>query len=592
MILDGQSAFSAIGRGRPLLTNPLHDIGIKTIQSMIQQCDTNHSICRNRASGYLPQRILDLSTDDPAKGIVLRDFDSHSNLQQGTHRYMALSYRWGIGRGMPQTTVNTLNTHKKKVAWETLPRGFQEAIVLTKALNVRFLWIDSLCVIQDDPADKLRASAELDDIFGNAVLTIAATSAPDPTKGLFVPKLQTFKVQATDSKGSLSKVYVREQPSHHSFKKSFDAGSPVNDWELPSNALKEANARTPLLTRAWAFSERLLSSRILHFTDSELIYECREGFQCECGRIEDERYDPRKTDSIKRDFAKCAALQNGEGQHRRMDSVVSQLAATTLTDGNEDHHASPADPLEQWSYIVTAYTARNLTFDTDRLLAIAGVAKSLSTIINAGYIAGHWTNSTLGLLWYPNDGAHCRRPKQVPGRNVPSWSWASVEGSPIWFDNLSAMDLACSASFVSDSPDIFSPFHGHAIELRAALATEVSFHEDAPNEYSLSKSGISVEFQPDIIPPRGVDIIQSGQTVICVLVSMSFRSSILGLVLAAAGTKAPTYRRIGRFECYECLKSGSEEDPDDAEALFEHWFPDVVDMTQLDDHPRRTFKII
>lgn len=552
---------------------------------MIRQCKENHSLCRDRNPAFSPRRLLDLSVGDPTKGICLRESGAELNVQRTAHEYFTLSYRWGIGRGMPQMTSKNLKAYQKNIAWDTLPRAFQEAILLTKSLGVRFLWIDSLCVVQDDASDKLRTSLELDDIYGNAFLTIASTSAVEPTKGLFAPKMQTFKVQANDSKGSLSKVYIREQPSHYSFKKTTDVGSPTNNWEILSDTSKEANARTPLLTRAWAYAERLLSPRVLHFTDSETLLECREAFQCECGRIDNALFDPRKTDTIKQDFAQCAALSDTNG-HRRMDSVVSQLAATNLSD---DASTTPANPLELWSYIVTEYTSRNITYDTDRLLAIAGVAKTLSRATAAGYIAGHWTSSTLALLWYPSDGAQCRRPKQAAARKVPSWSWASVEGAPIFFDNASAMDLACSASF-STPNDIFSPFTGDAVELRAAMATDVVFHEDAPSEYSLSRRGISVEFQPDIVPLRGEDAVKSGETLTCVLVSMSFRSSILGLVLKKSQTQ--TYRRIGRFECYECLKDGSEEEPEDAEALFEHWFPDVDDMTQLDERPRRAFKIV
>ncbi|KAL5382889.1 hypothetical protein PMIN02_009787 [Paraphaeosphaeria minitans] len=559
---------------------------------MIRQCKGNHSLCRDRNGDFTPHRLLDLSVANPSKAICLRELGADANAEQAAQEYFALSYRWGIGRGMLQTTSKTLNAYKKNIAWDTLPRAFQEVILFTKSLGVRFLWIDSLCVVQDDPSDKIRASLELKDVYGNASLTIASTSAAEPTKGLFAPQMQTFKVQANDSKGSLSKVYVREQPSHYSFKKASDVGSPMNNWELLSDASKEANARTPLLLRAWAYAERLLSPRVLHFTDSEMLLECREAFQCECGRIDDAAFDPRKTDTVKQDFAQCAALADANG-HRRMDSVVSQLAATSLSDGTDDLSTTPANPLELWSYIVTEYTARNVTYDTDRLMAIAGVAKTISRAIGAGYVAGHWMSSTLGLLWYPSEGAQCRRPKQIADRNVPSWSWASVEGSPIFFDNSSAMDLACTASFsVNGSQNIFSPFSGDVVELRAAMATEVVFQEDAPGEYWLSGNGISVEFQPDIIPLRGEDMAKSGETLLCVLVSMSFRSSILGLILKKSRTKAPTYRRIGRFECYECLKDGSDEEPEDAEALFEHWFPDVDDMTQLDERPRHVFKIV
>ncbi|KAF1974207.1 HET-domain-containing protein [Bimuria novae-zelandiae CBS 107.79] len=586
----GQSAFSAVGRGRPIITNPLHEAGIRTIRNVLDQCNVEHSLCSDRKAGVLPRRVLDLS-QEPSKGIRLLEAESNKTAQDRPE-YLALSYCWGIGRGVPQTTTKTLGAHKKNVLWSSLPKAFQEAVLLTRALGVRYLWIDSLCIVQDDPSDKLRTSLELDSIFGNALLTIAATSAVDPSQGVVAPQIQTFKLQATDSKRTLSKIYVREQPSHYSFKAPFSPGSHMNDWELPFNTSKQANAQTPLLRRAWAFAERLISPRVLHFTSSEMILECREGFLCECGRIADSTYDSRTTDSVKQEFASLTTRSGKREPNKRTDSLVSQFAATSLT--NDVGTASATSALELWSYIVTEYTARNLTHDEDRLLAIAGVAKILSPVTNAGYIAGHWTSSTLGLLWYPNEGTHCRRPKQVLGRNTPSWSWASVEGSPIFFDNSSAIDLACSATFpVNGSQSrIFSPASGDTVELSAAMATDVTFSEDAPNEYLLTRNGISVEFQPDVIPIRGEDMVKSGETLVCVLVSMSFRSSILGIVLKKMRTKSPAYRRVGRLECYECLRVGKEDDPEDAEALFEHWFPEVDDMTQLDERPRQTFKII
>ena len=540
----------------------------------------------------MPHRLLDVSTEDLSRGIRVVEFEANGPSQVP---YLTLSYCWGIGRSIPRTTVKSLKAHKENIAWSALPKTFQEAVLFTKKLGVQYLWIDSLCVIQDDVTDKLRAAFELDSIFGNALLTLAATSSADPTQGLFGSTTPPFKIQATDSKGSLSKVYVREQPSHYSFKAPFNEGSHMNDWELPFNTSKEANAHTPLLRRAWAYAERLLSSRVLHFTDSEMILECGSEFQCECGRIDDATYDSRTTDSFKQELTKILAEGSSDSTNKRMDSMVSRLEAISITDSATATSAPvAANALELWSYIVTEYTARNLTYDEDRLLAIAGVAKRLASVTHAGYIAGHWTTSTLALLWYPHESTHCKRPNQAPGSNVPSWTWASIEGSPIFFDNTSAMDLACSASFPASGSNAptFSPISGDAIELSAAMAVEVTFCEDVPNEYSLARNGVSVEFQPDVIPVRGEDMVRPGDTLVCVLISMSFRTSILGLVLKKSHTKVPVYRRIGRFECYECVRDGSDEDPEDAEALFEHWFPEVDDMTQLDDRPRQTFRIL
>lgn len=596
----GQSPFSAIGGGRHISENPLQDSGLSTIRRMINNCLSVHSKCKPARPTTLPKRVLDVLLDDGSKGVKLREVEFNTQDQRYEFgEYCTLSHCWGTGRTIPKTTSSTLEANQKNIPWSTLPRTFQDAVSLTRALGFRWLWIDSLCIVQDDAEEKLNESFRVDEIFRNAFLTIAATSAVESTDGLFLPKTQPFKIQATDSKGSVSKIYVREQPSHYSFKAPFDSGAHMNDWELPFNPSVESNLPTPLLKRAWAYAERLLSPRVLHFTKSEMILECSEGYQCECGRIDDPTFDSRTTDSVKQEFARIVSDARGYGMaengnnriDNRADSLISQLAATSLADATSGLSKIYTDALQLWSYIITEYTSRNLTYDVDRLVAIVGVAKTLSEVLQSGYIAGQWTFSTLGLLWYPNDGSQCRRPKT----NVPSWSWASVEGSPIFFDNSTAMDLACKASFLSEqqgSGPAWSPVEGDTLELKAAMATEVQFRIDNANDFSLVKNGVSVEFRPDVSPPRGEDTIAAGETLVCVLVSMTFRSSIIGLVLKKSNSDPRIYRRVGRFECYDCQRDESDDEPEDAESLFSHWFPEIEDMTQLDERPQQTLLVV
>jgi len=182
----------------------------------------------------------------------------------------------------------------------------------------------------------------------------------------------------------------------------------------------------------------------------------------------------------------------------------------------------------------------------------------------------------------------------VNSENIPSWSWASVEGSPIFFDTAFAIDLACTTNFPGDKARTlpWSPTAGESFQLSAPMATEVIFRVDSSNNFSLAKNGVNVEFTPDIVPPRGYDELVPGETLVCVLVSMTFRSSIIGLVLKASAVNPEIYRRVGRFECYECQKDAADELADDAEDLFGHWFPEVSDMTELDVKPKRTFVIV
>jgi hypothetical protein len=553
----------------------------------------------------LPKRVLDIINND-SKTIRLHEseFNAHENRYEHGE-YVALSHVWGVAKGLPKTTEKTVQSHKKGVPLAALPRALQEAVVLTRALGFRWLWIDALCLVQDDDLSKIEESMTMDEIFGNAFLTIAATSAGDSSnEPLFPTQTPPFKIQATDNKGSAFKIYVREQPDHYSFKAPFDEGAHMNDWELPFNLSEDATQDTPLLKRAWAFTERLLSPRILHFTKSEMILECREGYQCECGRITDPTFDSRATDSIKQEFARVV-YETGrrpsfdgslDEPMNGIEVVTSQLASTTLTNGAKNISRGREETLQLWSYIITEFTARNMTCDSDRLLAIANIANQLSPALHSGYVAGQWTFSTMGLLWYPNDSTRCRRSKPHSGHNVPSWSWASIEGSPIFFDTTSAMDLACRVSFASSEGDVasWSPLSGKTLELSAAMATEVTFNTKRSTDnpyYQLSKSGVVVDFTPDMIPPQGDDSLRNGEKLICILVSMTYRSSIVGLVLQRSNT-SNVYRRVGRLECYECSREGNDEMSEDAEALFEHWFPDIQDMSQLDNLPLQRFTVI
>ncbi|KAE8834196.1 hypothetical protein HRS9122_08276 [Pyrenophora teres f. teres] len=610
--MEGQSPFSAIGRGRHITENPLENTGLSTARSLVKNCLETHGTCGQPGKPTaLPKRVLDLSPggDDP-KSIRLHESEYIHDERGYEHgEYVALSHVWGLENGIPKTTLATLESHKKSISWTALPRSYQEAIFFTRALGFRWLFIDSLCLVQDDVQEKLEDSLKMGEIFGNAFLTLAATSTSDSSnQPLLLAKTPPFKVQATDNKGSLYKINVREQPSHYSFEAPFDGNSHMNEWELPFNMTEEANLHTPLLTRAWPYTERLLSLRVLHFTKSEMILECRRGYQCECGRIDNNTCDSRPTDQVKRELARVIAdtqnrpqqpngSGNGTNGHARLDSVTSQLASTNLTNGAlQDFVRRREEALQLWSYIITEYTARHLTYDSDRLIAIASIAKALSPTLQSGYIAGQWTFSTLGLLWYPNDTTKCRRPQ---GQNVPSWSWASVEGSPIFFDNSSAMDLACRASFgpKGKRASAWSPIMGEPLELSGAMAAEVVFHSSgrSPQEeasYMLARNGMTAEFIPDVSPPRGDDALQDGDTLVVVLVSMTFRTSIVGVVLKP-WTGNNVYRRVGRFECYECTPEGSEQEmSEDAEALFEHWFPEIQDMTQLDNYPQRTFTVV
>ncbi|KAK0711714.1 heterokaryon incompatibility protein-domain-containing protein, partial [Lasiosphaeris hirsuta] len=156
--------------------------------------------------------------------------------------YVALSHCWGARRHAPAcaTTRASLGERQARVPWSALPPTFRDAVALTRWLGRRYLWVDALCVVQDDVHDWLREARRMHGVYEGAWLTVAAASAPDARAGLF----------AAD----------------------------------PPPAHVTAARELPLLTRAWALQERRLAPRVLYFTQRELAWECREACACECNR--------------------------------------------------------------------------------------------------------------------------------------------------------------------------------------------------------------------------------------------------------------------------------------------------------------------
>jgi hypothetical protein len=211
------------------------------LKEWIRKCSTEHSQCIALAS-RLPTRVIDVGeagTQEP----VLKQAEG------ATAHYMTLSHCWG-SKPLIRTTTESLTKHLNQLPMDFLPKSFRDAVTIRRNLGIRYLWIDSLCIIQDDADDWEREPAVMGDIYSRSYLTIAASASKDSSGGCFLPRPTSTHVQVkcSVSDSSTGYVFVREKP------KGFN--------ELDYSKLN---------TRAWVAQERLLSPRTVHYDVDQIM---------------------------------------------------------------------------------------------------------------------------------------------------------------------------------------------------------------------------------------------------------------------------------------------------------------------------------
>lgn len=233
---------------------------MEIILGWLDQCIHSHQRCQQPGEAHveddlwrLPARVLDLR---PLGGTGT----NYLQLTEGfCGPYVALSHCWGNTRHLV-TEKNNIESHKKGIPFQDLPKTSQDAVVFTKDIGLRYLWIDSLCIIQDDINDWKNEAAKMADVYRNAYCTIAATGSKGDQEGLFIQRSeQDFCLLRYNA----ANTYIAATYS-----------------EDDVAAMLELH-KSPLSTRAWTMQERLLSPRTIHFTASRVIWECQSLIETE-----------------------------------------------------------------------------------------------------------------------------------------------------------------------------------------------------------------------------------------------------------------------------------------------------------------------
>ncbi|KAL9105698.1 MAG: hypothetical protein Q9227_009182 [Pyrenula ochraceoflavens] len=333
------------------------------------------------ASEDLPVRVLDVDS-------ALRLKKSQG--LQGS--YTALSYCWG-GPQPVTTTAANLEDHVRGVDFTNLPPTLQDAVTVTRKLGIRYLWIDSLCILQDSIEDKEREIPKMGQIYQNAVVTIIAASARSVSEGF----LQQRELLDTE---------------HWSFELGFRFSNDTTGMMIMSPQEKYDAEQEPISARAWTHQERLLSSRRLIYSSRNLLWQCRSTVASDGGR--------------------------------KRDGLFSM-----------DQYNPSSMKMDDWNEIIRSYSRKKTTFPEDKLIAISAIAAQFGKLWPGQYCAGLWlANLKQGLLWraakekdvkkiaaheiYDLENTDIHQPRNAQSEFVrlrrpktyiaPSWSWASVDG--------------------------------------------------------------------------------------------------------------------------------------------------------------------
>ena len=181
-------------------------------------------------------------------------------------KYTCLSWCWG--KSLPLRTVTSnLARHKVGISWSQLPVAFQDAIRISRRLGIPHLWIDALCIIQDDRTDWEVESARMAEIYGNAFVTICAAASTDSTQSIFHTLPSDFIQQEIHGQPD---VFVRTPTVHGHF---IDLSTFTEASSIP----KDAN---PIFYRAWTFQELSLSPRVIFFGKYEVVWRCQDTILC------------------------------------------------------------------------------------------------------------------------------------------------------------------------------------------------------------------------------------------------------------------------------------------------------------------------
>ncbi|KAI1429945.1 heterokaryon incompatibility protein-domain-containing protein [Xylaria sp. FL1777] len=555
---------------RPIARFPGSGTNLVRMASWLNDCQEHHPNCRTML-GEMPTRLIEIT--DTSETVSLRLCRTK---EVGRVPFAALSYCWGGEQPMKCLSSNIVS-YGTTIPFEKQTQTIKDVIKVCQGIGLQYLWVDALCIIQDDPNDKYVEIAKMTSIYSIATVTIIAARSSSTTEGFLGERFPDLREGAVVSYrcvdgefGSVTLVKLSEE---------YEEVEPIDE-------------------RGWTLQERLLSSRIIEFGSRQTRWICSEIRNSGLFR---EKY----TDGWRRDLS-----TSGKRSPEVMNLEHIRAAKSTIDFYGRPRHTQFMDyftAMQQWENICATFTGRALTLSSDRALAVSGIAQIYAEVSGDQYFAGLWKSCFhSGLLW---ETAHNHlHHKNIPLPTTyqgPSWSWLSVNG-PVRF-GLTRLPSDCVGEIISCETEpaneaapyglvregsgrlVLAAPTATAIRTRVPLSSTGRFKDEVMIIGLGPESLVCYAIAEMYCDVQGLEIGEEEEAADCLVAAIcrtpiGGKLSCEGLVLRWSSPERKTYSRIGRFSYYgdrkghilpEYVKEGQSTEVD-----FD-WFMDELQVIEI-----------
>ncbi|KAL8358582.1 hypothetical protein RB598_003036 [Gaeumannomyces tritici] len=388
------------------------DLNFGIILGWFQECFEHEECLSLKEPVELPTRLVDVGKEPDWEGLRLVEPPKGTKSE-----YVALSHCWG-GPIQPVLTTENYSAFLNHISFSDLPRNFQDALFITRELGGRYIWIDSLCIIQDSPQDWVHEASMMADIYLRAVLTICAGTSEGSTDGIF-NQFSSFP-PTEDNTASLASAKIQEYTYEMRLypKSSGDDTTvkliPGYDCRLyrdlgvkMGERFSDVEELGTLSKRAWCLQEKVLSRRRLVYGRNRIYWQCTADADCTRGLPEGFEPVPPFSNGL---LLKYLNSPDPGWRFKSDDEATNIRRKHLLTQGYYE--------------MVRDFSSRELSYEGDMLPAFSGIASTFHPVFGGVYLAGIWsTDITTGLCWYHSDAWEDFRPQEY---RAPSWSWMAI----------------------------------------------------------------------------------------------------------------------------------------------------------------------